>query len=135
MPKRASHDQVIILGAARAVRSNLPPALVSVDENGRVMDWLLSAFSVLKDPEIYFVSGYKATEIQNRYPQISLTYNPDWESTGPAGSLALVPLCFSNPTWIAYSGVVFRSDTLQKLASIERRQVCRRPCCKIAHSR
>ena len=119
MPKRASHDQVIILGAARALRSDLPPALVSVDENGRVMDWLLSAFSVLKDSKIYFVSGYKATEIQHRYPQISLTYNPDWESTGPAGSLAVVPLCFTSPTWIAYSDVVFRPDTIQKLASLE----------------
>ena len=112
-------DQVIILGAARAMRSDLPPALVSVDQNGRVMDWLLSAFGAIEKPEIHFVSGYKAAEVQHRYPHIGLVYNSDWQSTGPAGSLALMPLSFSSATWVTYSDVVFRPATVLKLASVE----------------
>ncbi len=85
MPKRASHDQVIILGAARALRSDLPPALVSVDENGRVMDWLLSAFSVLKDSKVYFVSGgVLSCYVEPNLSQVP--FNPVWPIPGFAQS-------------------------------------------------
>ena len=89
MSLRTSHDQVVLLGAARALRADLPPALVEVGSNARVMDWLLSAFAVLSQPEIHFVSGYKTAEVQQRYPQVALVYNSEWKSTGPRGFACL----------------------------------------------
>ncbi len=119
MSDSSTHDQVVILGAARALRTDLPPALVSVDGNDRVMDWLLSAFAVLNEPEIHFVSGYKTTEVQRRYPRIGLVYNAEWQSTGPAGSLSLVPLSAAGATWVSYSDVVFRPATVRRLQAVD----------------
>ena len=38
--------RVVILGAGRSPSGNLPSAMVSVDANHQLMDWLLTAFSV-----------------------------------------------------------------------------------------
>lgn len=111
--------RIVILGAGRAPRHDLPAALVSVDRYGRVMDWLLSAFSALPAPRTHFVMGYKAGEIRNRYPDIDLIYNPDWETTGPATSLSIAPLTSIASTWVTYSDVLFRSDTVRRVEAVE----------------
>ncbi len=109
-----------MLGAARSLRRDLPPALVSVDrQGGRVMDWLLSAFAVLPGASVHFVSGYKSGEIQRRYPDIDVIHNADWETTGPARSLALAHLGSRTATYVTYADVVFRPDTVARLAAAE----------------
>lgn len=79
------------------------------------MDWLLEAFSVLPSTRVHLVSGYKAGEIRMRYPDIDLIHNTEWETTGPAGSLAIAPLSSRHATWVTYSDVVFRPRTVERL--------------------
>ncbi len=56
-------DRVVILGAGRGVTGSLPPAMVNVDPEHRLLDWLLAAFAVLPEPEICFVGGYEVEAI------------------------------------------------------------------------
>jgi choline kinase len=91
--------------------------MVDIDERGRVMDWLLDAFAVLDDPEIYFVGGFKAEDVVERYPQLQVVFNRAWAETGPVESLGLVPLDPLRPTYICYSDVVFRRGAVERLAA------------------
>ena len=109
--------QVVILGAGRSVRGGVPSAMVDIDERGRVMDWLLDAFAVLDDPEIYFVGGFKAEDVVERYPQLQVVFNRAWAETGPVESLGLVPLDPLRPAYICYSDVVFRRGAVEMLAA------------------
>ncbi|MEP6624387.1 MAG: PEP-utilizing enzyme [Acidimicrobiia bacterium] len=109
--------QVVILGAGRSVRGGVPSAMVDIDERGRVMDWLLDAFAVLGDPEIYFVGGFKAEDVVERYPQLRVVFNRAWAETGPVESLGLVPLDPLRPTYVCYSDVVFRRRAVELLAA------------------
>ncbi len=109
--------QVVILGAGRSVRGGVPSAMVDIDERGRVMDWLLDAFAVLGDPEIYFVGGFKAEDVVERYPQLHVVFNRAWAETGPVESLGLVPLDPLRPTYVCYSDVVFRRQAVEMLAA------------------
>ncbi len=108
--------QVVILGAGRSVRGALPSAMVDIDEHGRVMDWLLDAFAVLGEPEIYFVGGFKAEDVVERYPDLRVVFNRAWAETGPVESLGLVPLDPLRTTYICYSDVVFRRRAVEQLA-------------------
>jgi choline kinase/phosphohistidine swiveling domain-containing protein len=106
---------VVILGAGRNVSGNLPSAVVSIDEGHRVLDWLLATFGALGGPQVHFVGGYKVDEVAELYPDILFSFNPDWEVTGPARSLSLVPLASESATFVSYSDVLFRPDAVRRL--------------------
>ncbi len=108
-------SQVVILGAGRGVRGGVPSAIVDIDENDRVMDWLLDAFGALDDPDVYFVGGFKADEVVERYPRLRTIFNRDWAQTGPAQSLGLVPLDTGRTTYVCYSDIVFRRSAVAAL--------------------
>ena len=108
--------QVVILGAGRSVRGAVPSAMVDIDERGRVLDWLLDAFAVLGEPEIYFVGGFKAEDVVERYPDLRVVFNRAWAETGPVESLGLVPLDPLRTTYICYADVVFRRAAVEQLA-------------------
>ena len=80
-------DQVVILGAGRSVRGALPSAIVAIDGHGRVMDWLLAAFAALGRPRVCFVAGYQADYVVERYPDVRVVFNREWDTTGPVHSL------------------------------------------------
>jgi choline kinase/phosphohistidine swiveling domain-containing protein len=109
--------RVVILGAGRGVAGNLPAAMVNVNagEHRRVLDWLLAGFSVLRGPQIHCVVGYRAEAIVGQYPNIRFAFNPDWEVTGPARSLALVPLGSQTSTFVSYSDVLFRPVSVRRM--------------------
>ena len=109
--------QVVILGAGRSVRGGLASAMVDIDERGRVMDWLLDAFAVLGEPDIYFVGGFKAEDVVERYPQVSVVFNRAWADTGPVESLRLVPIDPLRPTYVCYADVVFRRAAVEGVAA------------------
>ena len=109
-------DRVVILGAGRGVRGGTPSAIVDIDDNGRVMDWLLDAFSALGSPEVHFVGGFKADEVVERYPDVRTIFNRDWAHGGPIQSLGLAPLGPDLDTWVCYSDVVFRRNAVAALA-------------------
>ena len=111
--------RVVILGAGRSVASALPSAVVNVDEHRRVLDWLLASFAVLGAPQVHFVGGYRAEEVVSRYPDIRFSFNPQWEATGPARSLALVPLACRRATFVSYSDVLFRPDAVRELDAVD----------------
>ncbi len=110
-----STDQVVILGAGRAVRGSLPSAVADIDERGRVLDWLLDAFAVLDGAQVSFVGGYRAEEVLERYPDLRLVFNREWASTGPAYSLGLVPAMPAGRVFVAYADVIFRSSAVEQL--------------------
>ena len=107
--------RVVILGAGKAVRGTLPSAIVPVDDHGRVLDWLLAAFSVLESPEVYFVGGYMADAVIEQYPDIRFVFNPAWRETGPVKSLSVAPLAAEHATYVSYSDVVFRPATVRRV--------------------
>lgn len=107
--------RVVILGAGKAVRGSLPSAIVPVDDHGRVLDWLLAAFSVLESPEVYFVGGYMADAVIEQYPDIRFVFNPAWQETGPVKSLSAAPLAAEHATYVSYSDVVFRPATVRRV--------------------
>ncbi|MBJ7244022.1 MAG: hypothetical protein JHD03_04295, partial [Solirubrobacteraceae bacterium] len=79
----------VILGAGRAVWGGLPSAVVDIPEHGRVLDWTLAALAALDEVEVRFIGGYRAEEVLQRYPEVQIVLNPDWQHSGPAGSLSL----------------------------------------------
>ena len=111
--------RVVILGAGKAVRGSLPSAIVPVDDHGRVLDWLLAAFSVLESPEVYFVGGYMADAVIEQYPHIRFVFNPAWQETGPVKSLSAAPLEAGHATYVSYSDVVFRPATVRRVEEAE----------------
>jgi choline kinase/phosphohistidine swiveling domain-containing protein len=116
---RTPPHRIAILGAARGRFGALPSAMVSIDEHRRVLDWLLASFAVLHSPQIHFVAGYKADEVEAEYPDISFSFNPDWDTTGPARSLALIPLASQTSTFVSYSDVLFRPQTVHAMQERE----------------
>ncbi|MCP3902666.1 MAG: sugar metabolism cluster protein [Planctomycetes bacterium] len=115
----APERRVVILGAGRGVTGNLPPAMVPVGPEHRVLDWLLSSFAPLPDCQIFFIGGYKAQVVESQYPDIRFFFNPDWGETGPVGSLAVVPLAARGATYVCYSDVVFRADLVRRMDAAE----------------
>jgi choline kinase len=107
--------RVVILGAGQNVRGDMPAAMVPVGGQGRLLDWLLSAFQSIPVVEIDFISGFMAEEVMRQYPEIRFHHNPDWARTGPAKSLSMAPLSSTIATFICYSDVVFRSETVERM--------------------
>lgn len=111
--------RVVILGAGANLRGGFPAALSPIGDRGRLLDWLLSAFEGLPDCEFDFVSGYMAREVMQHYKGIHFHHNPEWERTGPAKSLSVAPLSSRVATFVCYSDVVFRRDTVERLEAEE----------------
>lgn len=105
----------IILGAGRGSRGGSPTALVSIDEDSHVLDWILQGFSSVENLDVTFVAGYRAEEITAKYPEIRTSINTNWRRTGPAASLRSAPIERGRVTWITYSDIVFRPEAVKLL--------------------
>jgi choline kinase/phosphohistidine swiveling domain-containing protein len=105
----------VILGAGRAVWGGLPSAVVDIPEHGRVLDWTLAALAALDEAEVRFVGGYRAEEVLQRYPEVQIVLNPGWQHSGPAGSLSLAGLDPQRQTYVAYSDVILRPQSVAAL--------------------
>ncbi len=118
---RAAHwhlpeHRVVILGAGRAMSGHLPSAVANLQDGHRLLDWLLDAFNCLTEVEVVFVGGYMASEVVNRYPGIRFVINDHWRTTGPGQSLAMAPLDSKRCTFVSYADVVYRPETVRRLA-------------------
>ncbi|MEZ4430709.1 MAG: hypothetical protein R3A51_23780, partial [Nannocystaceae bacterium] len=87
--------------------------------HGRVIDWILGAFSVIPRAAICFVGGYRADAIRHEYPNIDLVVNPNWRVTGPAISLSYARIEADAPLWVSYADVVFRASTVRALDELD----------------
>jgi len=110
--------RVVILGAGRNIRGQVPTAIVDIDRGRCVLDWLLAAFSALPCVEVHFVSGYRASAVADRYPDIGLIFNPEWATTGPAKSLSLAHLLSDTATYVTYADVVFRPQIVRRMERV-----------------
>lgn len=107
-------NQVVILGAGRAVHGSSPAAVLGTDADHGVLDWVLDAFSEL-DTAIAFVAGYRADEVIERYPDVRVVLNRQWERTGPVASLGLVARRVGADAYVCYSDVLFRRAAINAL--------------------
>lgn len=111
-----SSPMVVILGAGQPFAGTEPSALVQTSGDRRALDWVLEAFrSVLKDPEIHFVGGYRLEEVVDAYPEIHFSHNEDWGTSGPVASLFKAPLPDDRPIYVCYADTVFEANTVEKL--------------------
>lgn len=109
-----SDYRLILLGAGKPWRGNLPSAVQTVSQT-RVLDWLLKAF---KDMPAYFIGGYRFSEVTQKYPQLNATVNTEWEHTGSVASL-LLAIDEGHPVIVSYTDIVIRPCVADNLLAAE----------------
>lgn len=117
----AAAAEIVILAAGPGTRGADPPATADVAGRGRVMDWLLAAFSGLRDARITLVGGYRVDAIQQVSPELRCIVNPRWQHTGPLGSLALSPALRApgdTELWVCYGDIVLRPALVERMAAV-----------------
>ncbi|MFC1491874.1 PEP/pyruvate-binding domain-containing protein [Nitrospinota bacterium] len=106
--------KVIILGAGRPFRGETPSPLNEFPDHTHVLEWLIKAFAGV-EAELCFVGGYRIEEIAERYPHITYSINPHWESTGSVVSLFSAPLNSKQTHYICYADVVCSPNVVASL--------------------
>lgn len=119
-PQLAGREKAIlvVLGAGRPFRGDRHAALQAAYGGASVLDWTLQAVANIAS-EVVFVGGYQVEEVSRRYPDIQYTINPEWESTGAATSLLGVPLNPKKEYYVSYADILFRDDTVRRMADAE----------------
>ena len=102
-------DNLIILGAGKPVDPNSKGALtVEPFTNNTMLDWQLAAARyVFKN--IIYVSGYNTEELRDKYPELLIVENKNWETTGPIGSLLCVEINNNESYVIQYGDTLLTS--------------------------
>ena len=100
-------EQVIILGAGRPHRGEVPAALRTDRGGTPVLEWMLDALGVSFD-DVTFVGGFAVETVRARYPGLRVVVPPDWRSTGSAASLLSVPLDPERGALVVYSDILVR---------------------------
>lgn len=106
----------IILGAGVPHRGELPAALREARSGTSILQWLLES-SGCSIEATTFVAGYRADSIRERYPELTVVENLDWENTGSGASLLTAPFDTSAPLLVSYSDILFRASVPSALAS------------------
>ncbi len=106
-----SDYRLVLLGAGRPWRGNLPSAVQAVSAETRVLDWLLKAF---KDIPAHFVGGYRFSDVAEKYPQLASSVNTSWQQTGSVASLLLAVDSYG-PTVVCYTDIVIRPSVADEV--------------------
>lgn len=111
--------QLFLLGAGRPATGNKPTALKNIALNTKAMDWQIHSFeSVVDVKDIYFLGGYNVEEVTSNYPQLNISFVPEWERNSVLHTLLKAP--FTNkPVFTAYSDTVFRNSVIEKIFAID----------------
>lgn len=111
--------QLFLLGAGRPAIGNKPTALKHIALNTKAMDWQLHSFeNFVKLSDVHFLGGYHIDEVKNSYPNLNITYIPNWEYEGVLHTLLSAP--FSNKEAIcAYSDTMFRKSVIDSINTID----------------
>lgn len=111
-----SRSLVVVLGAGRPFAGTEPSALVKPGGDTRVLDWLVDAFSrSLDDPEFHFVGGYRVDDVADAYPEMDISRNDEWETSGPVASLFTAPLPADRPVYVCYADTIFEGSAVDAL--------------------
>lgn len=116
--KDRKKNRLIILGAGKPFSGQQHSVLRGATGHRRVLDWLLHAMRTV-NPEIHFVGGYQLDAVADRYPELSYSFNPHWETTGAAASLLEVPLDREAIHYVSYADILFRDSSVEALAACE----------------
>ena len=112
MQPARSPDQVVILGAGRPHRGDVPAAL-RIDRGGTpVLEWMLDALGVDLD-DVTFVGGFEVAAVRARYPGLHVVVPEEWRTTGSAASLLAVPLDIERGAVVVYSDILVRPDLIE----------------------
>ncbi|MDP3535937.1 MAG: PEP/pyruvate-binding domain-containing protein [Halomonas sp.] len=106
--------KLIILGAGAPHHGKLPAALREARSGTSILQWLLDA-SHSHIHETLFVAGYKSEEIKQRYPELPMVVNAQWETTGSGVSLLAAGFDTKHPLLVCYSDILFRSAITESL--------------------
>jgi glutamine kinase len=107
MSAASSPEQIIILGAGRPHRGDVPAALRTDREGTSVLEWMVDALNVTLD-DVTFVGGFEVDAIRKRYPRLRVIVPSEWRTTGSAASLLAVPLEVARPAIVVYSDILVR---------------------------
>lgn len=107
-------ERAVILGAGLPVRGQRPSALHGLGDQGRVLDWLVSALRACSH-DVIFVGGYRLQEIVSLYPGLGVVLNADWEQTGPVGSLLRGAAGVAADCLMSYADVLYRETLVREL--------------------
>lgn len=110
-------DQVIVLGAGRPHRGEIPAALRTDRDGTPTLEWLADALGVELD-HLVFVGGYGVEAVRERYPHLRIHVPPDWQRTGSAASLLATPLDVTRGAIVAYSDILVRPTLVGALRGI-----------------
>ncbi len=107
-------QQLIILGAGKSNQFLENPAIITIDDTKRTLDWLLSAFDP-KETHYTFVGGYQIEKITKHYPQLHFILNPEWDHTGALDSLRLAEIDPSLPAFICYGDILIQPKLVESI--------------------
>ncbi len=108
----------IILGAGLPYKGYQNTSLKKISSEMRVLDWTIQTAKYLS-PEVHFVAGYQKNEIISSYPDLHITYNHKWDSTGPVVSLLKTNIIEDSECIVSYGDILFREKTIKKLINLE----------------
>ena len=114
----SSNDQIAILGAGAPHHGDSPAIVSELRQGSSVFRWLLEAMAA-EQQDITFVAGYQADLIRECYPALPVLENPDWQHSGSAASLLMVPVETERPLLVSYGDILFRAELRHALQRSE----------------
>ncbi len=116
--RRSGTEQVIVLGAGRPHRGEVPAALRTDREGTPVLDWLVDALGVSL-ANVTFVGGFAVEAIRARYSGLRIVVPPDWRGTGSAASFLSVPLDLEREAFVVYGDILVRPALIDEVRAGE----------------
>tara|TARA_B100001057_G_scaffold499985_1_gene612820 strand:+ start:2442 stop:5450 length:3009 start_codon:yes stop_codon:yes gene_type:complete len=108
-------NKVIIIGAGISSFGGKPSALIEIDHKKNILDLLLESISIIPDPDIHFVGGYRGDDIIGQYPDLKYHLNEDWDKTGSLSSLLKVPFRRDENIYIFYADILIEKKHVKKI--------------------
>lgn len=114
MAQNTRNNGLLVLGAGRSARHELPPALVQFGEKWRVLDWILHANRGLFT-DATFIGGYEIDKIRLVSDDLKLIHNKRWKETKSTGSLFEASLGDKEQWMVTYSDIVYRRGLIKSI--------------------
>lgn len=109
------HVVVLAAGRGRRMGSSRHKALLPICESGGTLDLILAWVSQRQPLSLTVVTGFDAAGVAERarsYPGVQTRHNPDPDTSGMLGSLAVgvAHLAVSDPVLVLLADAVYRED-------------------------
>lgn len=101
--------------AAGSPHFGVDPSVFQRVSDQSVLDWQLYSFSQV-NAQIDLVLGFNY-QVESSDKCYSVIVNEEWESTGSAGSLALVDIQGVDELWVSYGDIVYHPEAVDLVSS------------------